>query len=82
MEPRAPGRGEEDAEPLYLAAEAGGNGTAAAFPVAVDAMRSVEAGGSGMTKPEPVPVEFLGGGLQLANPWPAGGAFAWRHRSR
>ena len=63
MEPRAPGRGEEDAEPLYLAAEAGGNGTAAAFPVAVDAMGSVEAGGSGVPKPEPVPVEFLGGGL-------------------
>jgi len=73
MEPRAPGRGEEDAEPLYLAAEAGGNGTAAAFPVAVDAMGSVEAGGSGVPKPEPepVPVEFLGGGLQLANPRPA-----------
>ncbi|RLM85558.1 transcription factor PCF2-like [Panicum miliaceum] len=71
MEPRAPGRGEEDAEPLYLAAEAVGNGTAAAFPVAVDAMGSVEAGGSGLPKPEPVPVEFLGGGLQLANPRPA-----------
>ena len=71
MEPRAPGRGEEDAEPLYLAAEAGGNGTAAVFTVAVDAMGSVEAGGSGVPKPEPVPVEFLGGGLQLANPRPA-----------
>jgi hypothetical protein len=72
MESRAPGRGEEDAEALFLAAEAVGNGATAAATVAVDAMSgSVQAGGSGRPKPEPVPAEFLGGGLQLANPRPA-----------
>ncbi|OEL19535.1 Transcription factor PCF2 [Dichanthelium oligosanthes] len=68
MESRAPGMGEEHAEALYLAAEAVGNGAAAAVTVAVDAMGSIEAG---LPKPEPVPVEFLGGGLQLAHPRPA-----------
>ncbi|CAN6205290.1 unnamed protein product [Urochloa humidicola] len=72
MEFRAPGRGgEEDAAALYLAAEAVGNGTAAAVTVAVDAMGSAQPDGSGLPKPEPVPVEFLGGGLQLSNPRPA-----------
>ncbi|WVZ65606.1 hypothetical protein U9M48_014938 [Paspalum notatum var. saurae] len=43
-----------------------GNGTAA-----VDATGSIEADGSGVPKPEPLPVDFLGGGLQVSNPRPA-----------
>ncbi|KAG0544518.1 hypothetical protein BDA96_02G282100 [Sorghum bicolor] len=65
MESRAAGRGEEGTKALYL-----GNGSAAGA-VAVDAMVSMEAGGSGLPKPEPVSVEFLsGGGLQVSNPRP------------
>ncbi|CAN6175055.1 unnamed protein product [Urochloa humidicola] len=71
MEFRAPGRsGEEDSAALYLAAEAVGNEMAAVVTVAVDAMGSAQADGSGLPKPEPVPVEFLGGGLPLSNPRP------------
>ncbi|KAF8762677.1 hypothetical protein HU200_009206 [Digitaria exilis] len=75
MESRAPGMADEAAEAFYLSAGAVGNAAAAVTVAAVDAMGSVEAGGSGtgMPKPESVPVELLGGGggLQLANPSPA-----------
>lgn len=62
--------GEEGTKAVCLAAEAVGNGAAPAA-VAVDAMGSIEAGGSGVPKPEPLPVEFLGGGLQVSNRRPA-----------
>ncbi|XP_062193393.1 transcription factor PCF2-like [Phragmites australis] len=68
MESHAPDGAGEGAEALYQAA---GNGTAAAAAAAVgmDAMGSVEAHGSVVPKPEPVPVEFLGGNY-VAKPRP------------
>ncbi|KAJ1290468.1 hypothetical protein BS78_02G246100 [Paspalum vaginatum] len=66
MESRTPGSAEQGAEPLYLTAMSAGNGSAA-----VGATGPVEADRSGVPKPEPLPVDFLGGGLQVSNPRPA-----------